>query len=62
MGPTRTQTGALRDLQYDYDPVGNMTSKAGLTYSYTCCATAHVHAVTALSDGSSYVYEREAAL
>ncbi|MCL4507177.1 MAG: hypothetical protein M1140_14320 [Chloroflexi bacterium] len=32
-----------------------MTSKAGVTYSYT--DTAHKHAVTSLSDGSSFQYD-----
>ncbi len=40
---------------YGYDATGNMTGKAGVTYSYT--DTAHKHAVTALSNGSSFQYD-----
>jgi YD repeat-containing protein len=41
---------------YCYDaPSGNLAAKAGLTYSYG--DSAHPHAVTGLSDGSSYSYD-----
>ncbi|MCL4506710.1 MAG: hypothetical protein M1434_11110 [Chloroflexi bacterium] len=40
---------------YSYDAVGNIMSKAGLTYSYTNAL--HKHAVTALSNGSLFQYD-----
>ena len=41
---------------YSYDAAtGNIASKAGLSYTYG--ATEHPHAVTGLSDGSSYGYD-----
>ncbi len=40
---------------YSHDPIGNLTIKAGMTYSYT--NTLHKHAVTGLSNGSSFQYD-----
>ena len=42
-------SGALSEA-YSYDPVGDLTSKAGVTYNYTDML--RKHAVSALSDGS----------
>ena len=47
-------SGAFTET-YAYNAIGNMMSKAGLTYNYS--DTLHKHAVTGLSDGSSYQYD-----
>jgi len=43
------------DRSYAYDLVGNITSRG--TVSYTYGSAAHIHAVTSLTDGSSYTYD-----
>ena len=49
-------TDGLYTETYGYDAAtGNIASKAGLSYTYG--ATAHPHAVTGLSDGSTYGYD-----
>jgi YD repeat-containing protein len=44
---------------YQYDAIGNLTSKAGITYSYagTVCGRAMPHAVKSTSDGKTYTYD-----
>jgi RHS repeat-associated protein len=50
---TEARDGAST-FTYAYDPIGNITSKEGVTYTY---AGPRPHAVTATSDGGSYVYD-----
>ncbi|MEE8573881.1 MAG: RHS repeat-associated core domain-containing protein, partial [Thermodesulfobacteriota bacterium] len=41
---------------YEYDKIGNLTSKAGVTYTYGA-GSAGPHAVTSTSDGKTYLYD-----
>ncbi len=55
------QTNGMGNGQYNeaytYNEIGNLTAKAGVVYTYPNAGQARPHAVTGLTDGSSYVYD-----
>jgi RHS repeat-associated protein len=51
---TSAASSAFGSLAYTYDPIGNLKSKEGVTYTYD---PVKVHAVAATSDGRTYAYD-----
>lgn len=49
--------GAPVTETYSYDAIGNLTSKAGLSYTYNYNGATHKHAVTSLSNRAAFVYD-----
>jgi RHS repeat-associated protein len=54
-GPLSGGLPASVSEAYQFDPLGNLTSKAGIAYAYS--DPAHPSAVTATSDGRAYTYD-----
>ncbi len=54
-------TGPYGSHSYSYNPIGNILTKAGVTYTYGAtaqtCNRLMPHAVTSTSDGKSYTYD-----
>jgi hypothetical protein len=54
-----TGTWGTYDRTYEYDEVGNLTGKSGVTYSYPASGVGSVrpHAVTSTSNGGTFDYD-----
>jgi RHS repeat-associated protein len=52
---TSASSGALGNLSYAYDPLGNITAKEGVAYSYA--DPIRIHAVTSTTAGKVFAYD-----
>src|SRR6185503_13165249 len=54
-GPCQTGTGKLNET-YSYNLIGNLTSKAGVNYTYPAAGSARPHAVSSVGS-AGYTYD-----
>ena len=52
-----TGTWGTYDESYDYNPIGNLTNKGGVLYTYPTPGSARPHAVSSTSNGGSFSYD-----